>query len=68
MAEWRPDYVCLLDTACVHPSPGHSLSCQEKNKVYAEAVRQQERERRLNLMDAVIRGDGEKPAVSEGAT
>jgi hypothetical protein len=54
MDVWKPEYICILDSGCVHSSAGHSLSCQKKNVEYAEAARRQEKARRLARMDAVI--------------
>lgn len=56
MAEvWSPGYICILTQGC--RGRDHSMSCQDKNAAYARAARVQERKRREQHMDAVIRGD-----------
>lgn len=58
MADWTPDYLCILSDGCDGVEPGaHSLDCKKKNKEYVQAARKRERERRIKHMDTVIRGE-----------
>lgn len=54
-APWKPEYICVLDGGC--QGSQHSLNCQKKNEEYVIAARTTERRKRLEHMEAVIRGE-----------
>ena len=55
MPEFKVQYLCTLTVGCGHK--GHSLSCQEANKRYAEAQRAAERKRRLAVIENAVNPD-----------